>query len=183
MPFPVLVLKKIYGYLYPNQSFYDFLENELSKNMDELIDEVDDDKVRIMDIDLCEILPGCELVYNHDNLDAFVYMGRECEVEMNRVYKYKSYYIILYSEWDGEEECDFLCNKEMIEEMFRNEIKVIHELNFDFNKLFEYGIGGKKLCNLAEAFYKLADEKAFINRMTEWYREAYGPNGWAIHKK
>tara|TARA_R100001163_G_C5068418_1_gene208675 strand:- start:3091 stop:3669 length:579 start_codon:yes stop_codon:yes gene_type:complete len=183
MLFSDLVLKKIFKYLYPNQSFYDFLENELSKNMDKLIDEVDDDKVRIMDIDLCEILAGCDLIYDHDNLNAYDYMGRDWEVEMNRVYKYRSYYIILYSVRGYDEEHDFLCNKEIIKEIFRNEIKVIHELNFDYNKLFEYGIGGSKLVKLAHAYYKLADEKAFINRMTKWYREVYGPNGWAIDKK
>ena len=73
-----------------------------------------------------------KLIYNHDIFYGYGSYNGDCFIILDRLYKYKCYYIYLHYEIEGNENDEMLNNSELIN--FLMEFNVIHESHFDFMK-------------------------------------------------
>ena len=94
-------------------------------------------------------------------------MGRECEVNVNRLYKYKSYYLVVEYNLDGNEDNeDFRLTRDSLEGVLQDSATMIHESQYDYNIHLRSNL---RLCQLTEIFAKLSNKNAYIKYMNDNY--------------
>lgn len=118
----------------------------------------EDDDIRIDSLPICQILPGTKLIAN-DDIYNVVYHGRECTIQITRLYEYKKYFIVHNIEVGGDD-----CEVYDIENTYGMGL---------FDACKDFKVHRKKIFNLR----KFLDDSNNINFIMDIYKKVYLDNG------